>query len=146
MSLLPRTPGRRHARLTPVIYLCVCAFSSWQQERIAQCGVKRWHFFLPRPPPLPPSIIHAPYTNPVLLTSSGTTTTYVQWALHWQFSHYVIFFIAIFMVLQLIVLGASTYPIKRRWDIAAYKSKDEVKNTAGNVLQRRSSTSVFFFL
>lgn len=47
--------------------------------------------------------------------------------LHVQFSHYVIFFIAIFMVLQLILLGASTYPIKRRWDIAAYKSKDEVR-------------------
>lgn len=47
-----------------------------------------------------------------------------------QFSHYVIFFIAIFTVLQLVVLGASTYPIKRRWDSAAYKSKDEVRKTA----------------
>lgn len=44
-----------------------------------------------------------------------------------QFSHYVIFFIAIFTVLQLVVLGASTYPIKRRWDSAAYKSKEEVR-------------------
>lgn len=43
-----------------------------------------------------------------------------------QFSHYVIFFIAIFTVLQLVMLGAATYPIKRRWDIAAYKSKEEV--------------------
>lgn len=43
-----------------------------------------------------------------------------------QFSHYVIFFIAIFTVLQLVMLGASTYPIKRRWDVAAYKSKEEV--------------------
>ncbi|CAM9808147.1 unnamed protein product [Pylaiella littoralis] len=46
--------------------------------------------------------------------------------LTFEFSHYVIFFIAIFTVLQLIVLGASTYPIKRGWDIAAYKSKDEL--------------------
>lgn len=43
-----------------------------------------------------------------------------------QFSHYVIFFIAIFTVMQLVMLGASTYPIKRRWDIAAYQSKEEV--------------------
>ncbi|CAM9348281.1 unnamed protein product, partial [Hapterophycus canaliculatus] len=43
-----------------------------------------------------------------------------------EFSHYVIFFIAIFTVLQLIMLGASTYPIRRRWDVAAYKSKEEL--------------------
>ena len=48
-----------------------------------------------------------------------------------QFSHYVIFFIAIFTVLQLVVLGASTYPIKRRWDGAAYKSKEEVREMEG---------------
>lgn len=44
-----------------------------------------------------------------------------------QFSHYVIFFIAIFTVSQLVLLGASTYPIRRRWDTAAYKSKEEVR-------------------
>ncbi|CAM9317502.1 unnamed protein product [Scytosiphon promiscuus] len=43
-----------------------------------------------------------------------------------EFSHYVIFFIAIFTVLQLVMLGASTYPIRRRWDVAAYKSKEEL--------------------
>lgn len=48
-----------------------------------------------------------------------------------QFSHYVIFFIAIFTVLQLVVLGSSTYPIKRRWDIAAYQSKEEVREEDG---------------
>lgn len=48
-----------------------------------------------------------------------------------QFSHYVIFFIAIFTVLQLVLLGASTYPIKRRWDSAAYKSKEEVRKATG---------------
>lgn len=43
-----------------------------------------------------------------------------------QFSHYVVFFVAIFTVLQLVMLGASTYPIRRRWDAAAYITKDEV--------------------
>ncbi|CAM9906593.1 unnamed protein product [Ascophyllum nodosum] len=43
-----------------------------------------------------------------------------------EFAHYVIFFVAIFAVLQLVLLGASTYPIKRAWDVAAYKSKDEL--------------------
>lgn len=43
-----------------------------------------------------------------------------------QFSHYVIFFVAIFTVAQLVLLGASTYPIKNAWDIAAYNSKDDV--------------------
>ena len=37
-----------------------------------------------------------------------------------------IFLIAIFTVIQLVMLGASTYPIKRAWDIAAYKTKEEV--------------------
>lgn len=38
-----------------------------------------------------------------------------------------IFFIAIFTVLQLVMLGASTYPIKYRWDSAAYRSEEEVR-------------------
>ncbi|CAN0550862.1 unnamed protein product, partial [Ectocarpus sp. 12 AP-2014] len=61
------------------------------------------------------------------------------------FSHYVIFFIAIFTVLQLVMLGASTYPIKRRWDIAAYKSKEELLEGYRAMIARTHKWSIPMF-
>eukprot|EP00752_Nemacystus_decipiens_P005207 g4726.t1 len=64
-----------------------------------------------------------------------------------EFSHYVIFFIAIFTVLQLVVLGASTYPIKRRWDDAAFKSKEELlEGYRANVVHKRKCSIPMFGL